>query len=393
MGIVLGVLILGGFVLLIYGLTRFALRQQKPTSTPVQHATAPWKSGGISWESSEPAPRPTPAPTPARERVTAASQWQDSRKARAPWRAETLGELLDRKDVFVIDTETTGLGRRSEVLEVAVIDTMGRVLLNTVSLPQGPIPRDASDVHGLTRARLRTMGARPWPAVHAELALLLKDALSVIAWNAEFDRSMLEQTAERHGLILPAVLWRCAMQAEADTHGPDTAWSNLEDAAEYWGVPASDGHSAVGDARTTLAVVRRLAEPTGCQHPRREDQPATAEEALPALTAQELREVQRKIERFDVAARQARELFARLESGIAANDVPRAIRELDALKQECVTLAAYLAGSGIDVDASGVICELDALKLQFADREPGGEVVFSQGDLTQKGPPPYGERG
>jgi DNA polymerase III epsilon subunit-like protein len=295
--------------------------------------------------------------------------------------------LLDRKDVFVIDTETTGLGRRSEVLEVAVIDTTGCVLLDTVSLPQGPIPRDASDVHGLTRARLRTMGARSWPAVHAKLALLLEDASSVIAWNAEFDRSMLEQTAERHGLMLPAVPWRCAMQAEADTHGPDTAWSNLKEAAEYWCVPASDAHSAVDDARTTLAVVRRLAEPTGCQHPRWEDEPTArwksggvpraasepalvnepAEKALTALTAQELREVQRQIKGFDVAARQARKLFARLESGIDANDVPCAIRELDALKQECVTLAAYLAGRGIDVNASGVIRELDALKLQLAD--------------------------
>ena len=94
------------------------------------------------------------------------------------------------------------------------------------------MPATASDVHGLTRARLRTMGARPWPAVHAESAQLLEDASSVIAWNAEFDRSMLEQTAERHGLMLPAVPWRCAMQAEADTHGPDTGWSNLEEAAE-----------------------------------------------------------------------------------------------------------------------------------------------------------------
>ena len=133
-------------------------------------------------------------------------------------------------------------------------------LVDTVSLPQGSIPRDASDVHGLTRARLWAMGARPWAEVHAELAPLLEDASSVIAWNAEFDRSMLEQTAERHGLMLPAVPWRCAMQAEADTHGPDTAWSNLEEAAGRWGVPNSDAHSAVGDARTTLAVVRRLAK-------------------------------------------------------------------------------------------------------------------------------------
>ena len=40
--------------------------------------------------------------------------------------------------------------------------------------------------------------------------------------------------------------------------------------------------------------------------------------------------MQRQLERFDVAAHRARELFTRLESGIDANDVPCAIRELDA---------------------------------------------------------------
>ena len=108
-------------------------------------------------------------------------------------------------------------------------------------------------------------------------------------------------------------------------------------------------------------------DPTGCQHQRREDRPASApwksggvpwgssepapanepaEEVLKAMTAQERREVQRQIERFDITARQARELLARLESGIDANDVPFAIRELEALKQECATLAASFAGSG-----------------------------------------------
>ena len=123
--------------------------------------------------------------------------------------------------------------------------------------------------------------------------------------------------------------------------------------SEYWGVPASDAHSAAGDARTTLAVVRRLAQPTGFRQPRREEQPAAApwksggapwgssepalanepaEKALSAMTRQELREAQRQIKEFDVAARQARELFVRIESGIDANNVPSAIRELDAVK-------------------------------------------------------------
>ena len=92
-----------------------------------------------------------------------------------------LRPLLNRPDVLVIDVETTGLGERAEVIAIAVIDTTGRVLLNTVSLPQGRIPTKASDVHGMTRARLRSMGARPWPEVHAELRPLLFGAHVALA--------------------------------------------------------------------------------------------------------------------------------------------------------------------------------------------------------------------
>ena len=138
-----------------------------------------------------------------------------------------LRRLLDRRDVLVIDVETTGLDARAEVLAVAVIDTTGRALLDAVSWPQGQIPSDASAVHGLTRARLRSMGARPWPEVHVEVADLLRHAAAVIAWNADYDRRLLHQTAERYGLRLPSMLWCCAMEAEATTRstvGDRAAW-------------------------------------------------------------------------------------------------------------------------------------------------------------------------
>ena len=88
----------------------------------------------------------------------------------------------------------------------------------SVSLPQGPIPRGASDVHGLTRTKLRSMGARPWSDVHPELAELLRGAGAVLIWNAEYDRRLLDQTAERHGLTLPSAPWRCAMRAKPPGH-------------------------------------------------------------------------------------------------------------------------------------------------------------------------------
>ena len=159
-----------------------------------------------------------------------------------------LRPLLNRPDVLVIDVETTGLGERAEVIAIAVIDTTGRVLLNTVSLPQGRIPTKASDVHGMTRARLRSMGARPWPEVHAELRPLLLGAHIALAWNAEYDCRLLEQTAGRHELTLPPVVWRCVMQTEATTRdGPDgdrAPWVKLTEAATRLRVrvPATDVH-------------------------------------------------------------------------------------------------------------------------------------------------------
>ena len=142
-----------------------------------------------------------------------------------------LRPLLNRPDVLVVDVETTGFGDRAEVLAVAVIDTTGRVRLDTVSMPQGRIPTDASNVHGLTRPRLRSMDARPWPEVHRELAQLLRGASVVVAWNVEYDRRLLPQTAERHDLTLPSVTWRCAMEAETATRGPDAPYAKLADVA------------------------------------------------------------------------------------------------------------------------------------------------------------------
>ena len=169
-----------------------------------------------------------------------------------------LRPLLNRPDVLVVDVETTGLGDRAEVLAIAVIDTSGRVLLDTVSMPQGRIPTEASDVHGLTRPRLRSMGARPWPEVHGELVELLRGAKIVIAWNVEYDSRLLHQTAKRHGLTLPSVTWRCAMEAETTTRGPDAPYAKLTEVARCFGVSASGAHNALSDVRITLAVVRAL---------------------------------------------------------------------------------------------------------------------------------------
>jgi len=169
--------------------------------------------------------------------------------------------LLDRADVLIIDTETMGLGERAEVIEVAVLDTTGAVRFEALSMPVGRISTEAAAIHGLTRRRLKAEGARPWPEVHGELSPVLSGANVVIAWNAAFDRRMLDQTAARHGLGFGKLRFRDAM---ADYRNLRSEWPgkgrhSLAAAARREAIGPYEAHRALGDCRAVLAVIRAVA--------------------------------------------------------------------------------------------------------------------------------------
>ena len=172
---------------------------------------------------------------------------------------------LDRSDILIVDTETTGLGQRAEVLEVAVLDTTGAPRFEALSLPQGPIARAASNVHGLTRRTLKDAGARKWPDVHSELVAAISGARILLAWNARFDAQMLEQTAKRHGLEFPNMTWHDLLESyrvlvqEAPRKGRHTLTAVARrECTDLTGV--GDAHRAMGDCQLVLAVMRAVAK-------------------------------------------------------------------------------------------------------------------------------------
>ena len=71
-------------------------------------------------------------------------------------------ELMDKRDVVIVDTETTGFGRDAEVIQIAALNTQGHPLLAELILPEGTIPYGSTKVHGWTRSSLKTKGAQPW---------------------------------------------------------------------------------------------------------------------------------------------------------------------------------------------------------------------------------------
>ena len=166
--------------------------------------------------------------------------------------------LLGREDVLILDTETTGMGKGAEVIEVAVVNTRGETLLDTLVKPQSSrMNPHAQRVHGITSQMLSS--APSWAEVLPELSELA-DRRTVLAWNAPFDRGMLAQTSHIWGLDHPTWLFVCAMRLYAKGRGiknrglqkvlVDEGLTHLH--AEH------KSHRALGDVVFVLEVLRAL---------------------------------------------------------------------------------------------------------------------------------------
>jgi DNA polymerase-3 subunit epsilon len=170
--------------------------------------------------------------------------------------AERAARLLN--DGFVvIDLETTGLDNdpQVEIVEVAITDHTGAVLLNTLVKPRGRIPAGAARVHGIHDADV--VDAPHFEDVYPELARLL-GGQCVVAYNFTFEQNILTAVCHRHGLPIIESDWRCAMRAYSAFRG-QRGFIKLVDACAHERVDVVDAHRALGDCRMTLALIRKMA--------------------------------------------------------------------------------------------------------------------------------------
>jgi DNA polymerase III epsilon subunit-like protein len=158
----------------------------------------------------------------------------------------------------VLDTETTGLGLTDEVIQIAVVAPDGSALLDSLVRParRGDIPASASAIHHITIDQLA--GAPTFAALTQRVA----DAVAgkrIIAYNAEYDRRLLKQTALMSGGRAPQARWECAMIAYSRFVGE---WDSRKNDYRFQRLPSGD-HSAAGDCRATLKVIDLMARADG----------------------------------------------------------------------------------------------------------------------------------
>ncbi|MDE2748896.1 MAG: 3'-5' exonuclease [Chloroflexota bacterium] len=170
--------------------------------------------------------------------------------------------LIARK-FYVLDTETTGLGPTDEVVQIAILDGDGEAALNQLVRPTVSIPPVASAIHGIHDSDV--LDAPSFKEIYIRLSALLAGQV-VIAYNMDFDWRLLGQTAARYRLPPIRIGKRdCAMKQYArfkgirQPNGRNYVWHKLGVAIAQEGLPAARAHDALGDARMTLSLIRKMA--------------------------------------------------------------------------------------------------------------------------------------
>lgn len=184
---------------------------------------------------------------------------RNSKTGRAAQQAETWLAV----DPLFIDTETTGIDDNDQVIEIAVVDKSGTVLLETRLRPSVEIQPGAQALHGISAENL--VDAPTWTETAPHLRRLF-EGRTVIAFNHHFDSRLLQQTAQAHGDNCLSWDWQyielCAMDLAAKAYGATNRHGSISLAAAVSAAGIDwqgEAHSAAGDALTTVALVKAIA--------------------------------------------------------------------------------------------------------------------------------------
>jgi len=176
-------------------------------------------------------------------------------------------EYLNNKPVF-LDTETTGTGPNDNILEIAVVDHNGTVLVDSLIRPVGAIHPDAARVHGITVDMVAE--APRWGEVWEQVEMVLAGRMVGI-YNADFDLRLMQQSHTRSWMN-----WHqpdgmqpfCLMKLYAQFYGQwnsrrgNYRWQSLDKAGEQCGIPLPNSHRAKDDTLLTRALLAYMAEQT-----------------------------------------------------------------------------------------------------------------------------------
>ena len=162
-----------------------------------------------------------------------------------------------------IDTETTGLEKTDEIIEISIIDYDGSLLLQSFVKPVSQIPPAATRVHGISNSDV--IKAPAWPILWPQVRSFFFGRL-IAAYNSPFDLRMMQQTHSRYRLPwresfewLDVMALYSRVRGVWDPYRKSMRFFSLEDAGSFYKINLKNTHRSTADSLLTRAVLHSIA--------------------------------------------------------------------------------------------------------------------------------------
>ena len=164
------------------------------------------------------------------------------------------------EDVY-LDIETTGLDpNEDEILEVAIVEENGKILLNTLIKPCHHGQWDqAEKINGISPAMVKDVPKKA--QVDSLIAKAIKGR-NIYIWNAKFDTAFLPYLQKHAKKVI------CAMEEFGDyiekTQPQNKSKSGrykMENTARDLNIEIQNQHRALGDVRAMIAIRKTYLRP------------------------------------------------------------------------------------------------------------------------------------
>ena len=159
--------------------------------------------------------------------------------------------------VVFLDTETTGTGARDEVVEIAIIDAEGKVLINSLLHPKHRKRwPDAEAIHGIGPAQV--VDAPTLDLLMPSIITAVRGK-NVVIYNADFDSRFLPEALEKAAAVHCCMLRYAKFKGDWNEYHNDYRWHKLTVAARHIGYRfEGDAHRALADCRATRTVWQHM---------------------------------------------------------------------------------------------------------------------------------------
>jgi DNA polymerase III subunit epsilon len=159
--------------------------------------------------------------------------------------------LANSEQYYILDTQTTGLPDR-EVVELALLDLDGEMIVNQRFSPTKKVSQAAINIHGITNESL--VQCPSWENHGERIEQILKER-KLLIYNFGYHNDAIINTYAHHHLRPPLLQGYCVMDWYSRFIGK---WDGQQKNYHYQKLVGGD-NSALGDCMAILEVLKGMA--------------------------------------------------------------------------------------------------------------------------------------